>query len=128
MFVTMLTCESYIHILVIFTIKINRFADHDMFVWFTGGGIGHQNTALATRNFCEALLQLFRLNFDDDASNDQDTNGPNGGDNPEDGSDAPEDEEESEDDIDDDVESTNFEDDRGEHGADEEDELGFGSF
>ena len=105
----------------------NRFADRDMFVRFTGGGIGHQNTALATRIFREALLKLFRLNFNDDASNDQDTDGLNDGDNLEDGSDALGDEE-SEDDIDDDVESTDFEDDGGERGADEEDELGFGSF
>jgi hypothetical protein len=41
------------------------------------------------------------------------------------GSDAPEDEEWE--DIDDGMESTDFEDDGGECGADEEDELGFGS-
>jgi hypothetical protein len=109
-----------------------RFADRDMFVRFTGGGIGHQNTALATRIFRVALLKLFAPNFNDDTINDdtindQDhINDPNDGDNSENGSDAPEDEEWE--DIDDDTESTDFEDDGGECGADEEEELGFGSF
>jgi hypothetical protein len=101
-----------------------------MFVRFTGGGIGHQNTALATRSFREALLKLFGLTF-----NDQDLNDPEDGDNPEDSSDAPpvEDEESEDSDIQSDIDDsddvdTDFEDDGGECGADEEDELGFGRF
>ena len=110
-----------------------------MFVRFTGGGIGHQNTALATRIFRDALLTLFGLNLNDDASTqrndcrqDISVTVPND-DNIEDsnGSDAPEDEEweDIQSDIDDDdIDITDFEDDGGECGADEEDELGFGSF
>ena len=106
-----------------------------MFVCFTGGGIGHQNTALATRILWDALLTLFGLNLNNDASsqhNDchQDISVPND-DNIEDsnGSDAPEDEEWEDiqlDIDDDDMDSTDFEDDGGECGADKEDELGFG--
>ena len=115
--------------LLLLQLRCTRFADCDMFVWFTGGGIGHQNTASATRIFHDALRKLFGINFHHDASNDQDTTGPDDSDNPElkDSSDAPKDEE-SEDDIDDDVESTDFEDDGGECGADKEAELGFSSF
>jgi hypothetical protein len=113
-----------------------------MFVRFTGGGIGHQNTALATGIFREALLKLFGLTFNNDASNDhcvdQDINDPTGNDGEifEDGHGRPGDgleDDESEDtqsdiDNDNDVESTDFEGDGGECGADKEDELGFGSF
>lgn len=117
-------------LLLLLKLRCTRFADRDMFVRFTGGGIGHQNTALATRTFRERLLKLFGLNFTNDMSNDQDINDPNDGDNVEDGSDAPEDEEweDIQSDIDDEVESSDFEGDGGECGADEEDELGFGSF
>jgi hypothetical protein len=106
-----------------------------MFVRFTGGGIGHQNTALATRIFREALLKLFDLNFNDNPSNDQNINDPGPDDGVERGDAREDDSEEwediqSESDIDEDcdLDSTDFEDDGGECGADEEDELGFGSF
>lgn len=108
-----------------------------MFVRFTGGGIGHQNTALSTRIFRDALLKLFGFNLNDNRhnpSNDQVINNPDLDDgdsiDSEDGSDAPEYEEwEDIDDIDDDIDNSDFEDhDGGECGVDEEDELGFGSF
>jgi hypothetical protein len=123
-----------VSLLLLLKLRCTRFADRDMFVCFTGGGIGHQNTALATRTLREGLLKLFGLNFTNDPSNDHDINDPIDGDNAEDGSDVPEDEEweDIQSDIDasdlDDVESSDFEDDGGECGPDEEDDLGFGSF
>ena len=102
-----------------------------MFVRFTGGGIGHKNTALPTNFFCEALLKLFGLNFNEDASYDQDINEPqaNDGDNLEDDSDSDAREDsDTQSNIDDDIDSTDFEGDGGECGANEEDELGFGNF
>ena len=106
-----------------------------MFVRFTEGGIGHLNTAKATKKFREALLQLFDRYFNKDTSNDNHSDS----DNLEDGShhhdsDAPEDEEweDIQSDIDDNDDGndvcTDFEDDGGECGADEKDELGFGGF
>lgn len=95
------------------------------------------NTAFATRNFREALFKLFGLNFSDEATDNQDINDSqatgNDDENLEDGhgSDALEDEEWEDtqsDTDDDDANSTDFEGDGGECGADEEDELGFASF
>jgi hypothetical protein len=108
-----------------------------MFVRFTGGGIGHRNIAKSTNFFRETLLKLFDLNFNNDTSNDNDSQADD--DNIEDGShhrdsDAPEEEEweDIQSDIDDNDDGddvcTDFEDDGGECGADEEDELGFGGF
>ena len=91
--------------------------DHDMFVCFTGGGIGHQNTALSTRIFCDALLKLFGFNLNDNQhnpSNDQVINNPDldDGDNIEDGISDTLEYEEWEDisDIDDDIDNSDFED------------------
>jgi hypothetical protein len=103
-----------------------------MFVRFTEGGIGHPNTAKATKKFREVLLKLFDLYFNNDTSNDNHSDG----DNLEDGShhhhdsDAPEweDIQSDVDDNDGDDVCTDFEDDGGECGADKEDELGFGGF
>jgi hypothetical protein len=124
---------SHIFIFLLFELKCSttRFADRDMFVRFTGGGIGHRNTAFATKTFREPLLNLFGLNFNDDPRNDQEIDDPNDGENFEDGSGEPAEDEEWENiesDIDDEVDSTDFEGDGGECGGDEEDELGFAGF
>ena len=116
--------------LLISQLELSRFADRDMFVRFTGGGIGHQNTAFSTRFIRDALLKLFGLNFYNDASN-EDFTDPVNVDNLGDENDAPEDEELEDADIQSDIDeadSTDCEDDGGECGVDEEDELGFGGF